>query len=80
VGFAAARVALHRNAHSRGYKLFERGSGSQVFFMGCVCAVSFDQSCPIEVNSIRSIPPDVAPASLFIVSKERAHVIFMVKR
>jgi hypothetical protein len=56
------------------------GANPRSFFMGCVSAMSFDQSCPVEVNSIRSIPPDVAPASLFIVSKERAHVIFMVKR
>jgi hypothetical protein len=83
MSFAAARVALHRNARSRGYKLFERGSRSQVSFMGvcvCVCVVSFDLSCSVEVNSIHLIPLGVAPASPFIVSKERARVTFAVKR
>jgi hypothetical protein len=46
----------------------------------CVCVVSFDQSCPVEVNSIHSIPLGVAPASPFIVFKERARVTFAVKR
>jgi hypothetical protein len=46
----------------------------------CVCVVSFDQSCPVEVNFIRLIPLGVALASPFIVSKERARVTFSVKR
>jgi hypothetical protein len=45
-----------------------------------VCVVSFDRSCPVEGNSIHSMPLGEAPASPFIVSKERPRVTFMVKR
>ena len=71
---AAARVALHRSARSRGYKLSREGADPKSLWwrMG------------FSVWSVRCLfskqgPLDVAPASPFIVPKGRARVTFVVK-
>jgi hypothetical protein len=71
VGVAAARIALHRSARSRGYKLSReeadlRSLGRCVFLGNKV------------TQSISLL--DVAPTSPFIVPKGRARVTFVVKR
>jgi hypothetical protein len=36
VGFAAARVALHRSARSRGYKFLRQEADPRSLFRGCM--------------------------------------------
>jgi hypothetical protein len=76
VGLATARVALHRGAHSRGYKL-SRERRSQVsceWWWWCVVSIEVGSSCCGLIT-----PLDVAPASHFIASKGRSRVTFVVK-
>jgi hypothetical protein len=74
VDSAAARVALHQNAHSRGYKFSREGADPRsLLWRVCVfeCLVSevyFDQ-----------VPPRCGPVSPFIVPKGRARVTFVIK-
>jgi hypothetical protein len=76
VDSAAARVALHRSARSRGYKLSREGADPKsLWWCVCVCLSAWSVRCV----SIR-VPLDVAPASPFIVPKGRAQVTFVVKR
>jgi hypothetical protein len=63
-----------------GVTSFSREGADPRSLLWGVCVVSFDQSCLVEVNYIRSIPLGVAPVSPFIVFKERARVTFAVKR
>jgi hypothetical protein len=71
---------LHQSARSRGYKLSRERADPRSLRKRCVvCVLSFDRSCPVEVNSICLIL-GVAPAFPFIISKERARVKFAVKR
>jgi hypothetical protein len=74
VGSAVARVALHRSARSRGYKLSRKGEDPKSL-QWCVSLSAWSVRCV----SIR-VPLDVAPASPFIVPKGRARITFMVKR
>jgi hypothetical protein len=63
-----------------GVKAFKKGSESQVSFEGwCVCVDILARSVCVVSSSSRS-SLDVAPASPFIVSKERARVTFVIKR
>jgi hypothetical protein len=61
VGSTAARVALHRSAHSRGYKLSREGADPRSLQGRCVYVVL--------ARSIFHPPLVVAPASPFIVPK-----------
>jgi hypothetical protein len=82
VGFTAVRVALHRGARSRDYKLLIEeadprslvSGGGDVVSMGssycCLIARSFDLL-------IARSPPHMWP--LLIASKGRARITFMVK-
>jgi hypothetical protein len=82
VGFAVARVALHRNACSKGYKL----SREEADLRSLVRGGAWMHECLVVVNSSRFdlcvvLPAfDVAPASPFIASKGRARVTLVVKR
>jgi hypothetical protein len=70
VDFAIARVALHRSACNRGYKLSKKGTYLMSLWGRRVLCVVF----------ARSLSHDVALAFPFIVSMGRARVTFMVKR
>jgi hypothetical protein len=74
VGFATARVALHRSARSRGYKLSREGADPKSLVRGGAWMCGYVDVWLLD----RSL--DVAPVSPFIASKERAQVTFMVKR
>jgi hypothetical protein len=80
VDSAAARVALHRSARSRGYKLSrERADHKSLWWH--MSLSSWSVRCVLEQGSILiGVPPDVASASPFIVPKGRAHVTFVVKK
>jgi hypothetical protein len=73
-----ARVALHRSARSRGYKLLREGANPRSLLRGDVCGCFWRGVC--VVVPLVLIFLDVAPASPFIVSKERTRVTFVVKR
>jgi hypothetical protein len=77
VGFAAVRVALHRSARSRGYKLSrEEADPMSLEWRWCVVLIEMGSSyCCLIVSS----PLDMALTSPFITSKWRARVIFAVK-
>jgi hypothetical protein len=75
VDSAAARVALHQNTRSRGYKLSRKGADLKSLWW-CVCLSAWTARCV----SIRGLPLDVASASPFIVFKGRTRVTFVVKR
>jgi hypothetical protein len=48
VGFPAAHVALHRGAHSRGYKLSREGADPRSLVSGgawCVVSIEVGSSC-----------------------------------
>jgi hypothetical protein len=72
VDSTAARVALHRSARSRGYKLSREGTDPRSLWKG-VCA---DLVRCVSSSSYLN----VAPASPFIVPMGRARVIFVVKK
>jgi hypothetical protein len=78
VDFAAARVALHRSARSRGYKLSKEGVNPRSLLRGVLC-VDVLARC-VCCFFVFSSPLDVAPTSPFIVSNKRARILFMVKR
>jgi hypothetical protein len=64
---AATRVALHRSARSRGYKLLREGTDPRSLLRGDVCVVVLARcvcGCCVGGSSL-----DVAPASPFIVPK-----------
>jgi hypothetical protein len=79
VGFDAARVALHRSAHSRGYKFSREGADLRSLLRGGACVLMSWRGVCVVSSSCRS-SLDVASASPFIVSKEKAWVTFVVKR
>jgi hypothetical protein len=69
MGFVVARIALHRNARSRGYKLLREGTDPRSLLRGvCVCVLFL--RCSLNRG----------PCPPFIASKERAQVTFVVKR
>jgi hypothetical protein len=70
-----AHVALHRSARSSGYKLLREGVDPRSLLRGDVCVVL--ARCVFVVLGVVFI---VAPAFPFIVPKEMARVIFVVKR
>jgi hypothetical protein len=78
VGSTAARVALHRSARSRGYKLSGEGADPRSLLRGDMCVVVLAMCVCVFVPAFVLL--DVAPTSPFIVSKERARVTFVVKR
>jgi hypothetical protein len=91
VGLAAAHVALYQSARSRGYKLSREGADPRSLLgdgcvrvdvlARCVYVLSFAMySIQVDCLYVLSLTLDVAPASSFIASKERARVTFMVKR
>jgi hypothetical protein len=79
VDSAAARVVLHRSACSRGYKLSREGADPRSF-LRCGLCVDVLARCVCVRSSFFASSLDVAPASPFIVFKERARVTCVVKK
>jgi hypothetical protein len=71
---AAARVALHRSACSRGIQAVERGMTPKSLYV-CVCVV-FECVCLVHCHRMDSSPLSLSrvPPSPFIVCKERGRV------
>jgi hypothetical protein len=78
VGSTAARVALHRSARNRGYKLSREGIDPRSLRGKWVSVVYGSLFRSVIVNP--SPPREVSRASPFIVSKGLVRVTFVVKR
>jgi hypothetical protein len=70
---STAHIALHRSAHSRGYKLL-REEADLKSLLWCVSLSACSASCVSMGGGL-----DVAPASPFIVPNGRARVTIVVE-
>jgi hypothetical protein len=70
----------HKGLYWWGYKLSREGADPKSLWRRMSLSSSLVR-CVLEQESVSiEVPPDVAPASPFIVPKRRARVTFVVKR
>jgi hypothetical protein len=77
VNSAAAHVALHWSAHSRGYKLLREGVDLRSLLRGDMCVVVLAR-CAFLVFVL--VVLRCGPYLPFIVPKGRARVTYVIKR